>query len=206
MEWKYPEQVHIRWLKIVLFVVALIPLLRLVWLGVSDNLGANPIEFIERSTGTWALICLLFALALTPVRILTGLTWPIQFRRMAGLFMFFYASLHFTIYIWLDHWFDWHEISKHIIEHPYVLVGFSAFMLAIPLAITSNQYMMRKLGRAWKKLHYSAYAIGILGVLHFLWLVKKDIREPLLYGCILALLLSIRLYVYLGKKLNKNSS
>lgn len=174
--------------------LALLPLARLFWLGFNDDLTANPIEFIERSTGTWALICLMVALAMTPVRLISGISWPIQLRRMAGLFMFFYACLHFATYLWLDHWFNWNEISKHIIEHPYVLVGFSAFVLSIPLALTSNNAMMRFLGARWKRLHYSAYLIAILGVLHFWWLVKKDIREPLFYAIVLATLLGIRIY------------
>ncbi|PKO91966.1 MAG: sulfoxide reductase heme-binding subunit YedZ [Betaproteobacteria bacterium HGW-Betaproteobacteria-1] len=181
-------------LKAFLFLLALLPLARLFWLGFNDNLTANPIEFIERSTGTWALICLLVALALTPVRLVSGISWPIQLRRMAGLFMFFYACLHFATYLWLDHWFDWNEISKHIIEHPYVLVGFSAFVLSIPLALTSNNTLMRRLGSRWKQLHYAVYLIAALGVLHFWWLVKKDIREPLVYAIILAVLLGIRVY------------
>ena len=174
--------------------LALLPLARLFWLGFNDDLTANPIEFIERSTGTWALICLLAALALTPIRLVWGISWQIQLRRMAGLFMFFYACLHFATYLWLDHWFNWNEISNHIIEHPYVLVGFSAFVLSIPLALTSNNAMMRFLGARWKRLHYSAYLIAILGVLHFWWLVKKDIREPLFYAIVLATLLGIRIY------------
>jgi sulfoxide reductase heme-binding subunit YedZ len=181
-------------LKAFLFLLALLPLARLFWLGFNDDLTANPIEFIERSTGTWALICLMVALAMTPVRLISGISWPIQLRRMAGLFMFFYACLHFATYLWLDHWFNWNEISKHIIEHPYVLVGFSAFVLSIPLALTSNNAMMRFLGARWKRLHYSAYLIAILGVLHFWWLVKKDIREPLFYAIVLATLLGIRIY------------
>jgi len=181
-------------LKAFLFLLALLPLARLFWLGFNDDLTANPIEFIERSTGTWALICLMVALAMTPVRLISGISWPIQLRRMAGLFMFFYACLHFATYLWLDHWFNWNEISNHIIEHPYVLVGFSAFVLSIPLALTSNNAMMRFLGARWKRLHYSAYLIAILGVLHFWWLVKKDIREPLFYAIVLATLLGIRIY------------
>lgn len=185
---------QLSWLKALLFVLALIPLARLFWLGLNDDLSANPIEFIERSTGTWALVCLLAALALTPIRLIWGISWQIQLRRMAGLFMFFYACLHFTTYFWLDHWFDWNEISKHIIKHPYVLVGFSAFVLSIPLALTSSSAMMRRLGSRWKQLHYTVYLIAILGVLHFWWLVKKDIREPLVYAIILAVLLGIRVY------------
>lgn len=182
------------WIKTLLFLLALFPLARLFWLGFSGNLSANPVEFIERSTGTWALVCLLAALALTPIRLIWGINWQVQLRRMAGLFMFFYACLHFTTYVWLDHWFDWNEISQHIIKHPYVLVGFSAFVISIPLALTSNNAMMRRLGSRWKQLHCMVYAIAVLGVLHFWWLVKKDLREPLVYAVILAVLLSVRLY------------
>jgi len=193
MRFPKPDKSRLRWIRLVLFILALIPLARLVWLAATESLGANPIEFIERSTGTWALVMLLIALSLTPLRLLTGVAWPIQLRRMAGLFMFFYACLHFTSYIWLDHWFDWREISKHIIKHPYVLVGFLAFILSIPLALTSSNAMMRKLGRRWKHLHAMVYPIAILAVLHFWWLVKKDIREPLAYAVVLLLLLGIRL-------------
>lgn len=189
------------WIKAVLFLLALIPLARLVWLGMNDNLTANPIEFIERSTGTWALIILLITLAMTPIRLLTGIAWQIQLRRMMGLFMFFYACLHFTTYLWLDHWFDWSEISKHIIKHPYVLVGFAAFVLAMPLALTSTNGMMRRLGARWKQLHYTVYLVAILGVLHFWWLVKKDIREPLIYALILSVLLGVRIYYKFKKRL-----
>lgn len=192
--WKQVSKRQLAWIKALLFVLALIPLVRLIWLGMNDNLTANPIEFIERSTGTWALIILLITLSMTPIRLMTGITWQIQLRRMMGLFMFFYACLHFTTYIWLDHWFDWSEISKHIIKHPYVLVGFSAFVLALPLALTSTNGMMRRLGARWKQLHYTVYIVAILGVLHFWWLVKKDIREPLLYAIILFVLLGIRVY------------
>lgn len=188
-----PDKSRLRWIRLALFILALIPLARLVWLAATESLGANPIEFVERSTGTWALVMLLIALSLTPFRLLTGVAWPIQLRRMAGLFMFFYACLHFTSYIWLDHWFDWNEIGKHILKHPYVLVGFLAFVLAVPLALTSSNVMMRKLGRRWKQLHVMVYPIAILAVLHFWWLVKKDIREPLAYAIVLLLLLGIRL-------------
>jgi sulfoxide reductase heme-binding subunit YedZ len=133
-------------------------------------------------------------LSMTPIRLLTGMTWQIQLRRMAGLFMFFYACLHFTTYVWLDHWFDWADITKDIVKHPYVLVGFSALMLSIPLAATSNKAMVKRLGQRWKKLHSLVYVIAILGVLHFWWLVKKDIREPLLFALILLFLLGIRVY------------
>jgi len=204
--WKQVSKRQLTWIKALLFVLALIPLARLIWLGVNENLTANPIEFIERSTGTWALIILLITLSMTPIRLMTGIAWQIQLRRMMGLFMFFYAGLHFTTYVWLDHWFDWSEISKHIIKHPYVLVGFSAFVLALPLAMTSTNGMMRRLGARWKQLHYTVYIVAILGVLHFWWLVKKDIREPLLYAIILFLLLGIRLYYKLKKRISLRES
>lgn len=190
-------------IKSLLFVLALLPLARLIWLGVVDPPGspmsANPVEFVERSTGTWALAILLISLSMTPVKLITGVMWQIQLRRMIGLFMFFYACLHFTTYIWLDHSFYWPDIVKDIIKHPYVLVGFSAFMLTIPLAVTSNNRMVRKLKTNWKKLHSSVYAIAILGVLHYWWLVKKDLTEPIIYSIVLAILLGIRLY-YKSKK------
>ena len=189
-----PTKKQIAWIKAGLFIAALIPLARLFWLGFNDDLGANPVEFVERSTGTWALVSLLVTLGMTPIRLLTGMTWQIQLRRMMGLFMYFYACLHFTTYLWLDHWFFWGEIVKDIVKHPYVLVGYSAFVLATPLAITSNRAMMLRLGQNWKKLHMLVYPIAILGVLHFWWLVKKDIREPLIYALVLASLLGIRLY------------
>jgi len=189
-----PSKKQIAWIKAGLFVAALIPLARLVWLGVHDNLTANPIEFVERSLGTWALAVLMITLSMTPIKLLTGMVWQIQLRRMMGLFMFFYVCLHFLTYIWLDQSFDWMAIVKDIAKHPYVLVGFSAFVLAIPLAVTSNNAMVRRLRERWKQLHQLVYLIAILGVIHFWWLVKKDIREPLFYALVLALLLGIRLY------------
>lgn len=202
MTFKQVNKQQLFWIKAILFALALIPLARLIWLGFEDNLTANPIEFIERSTGTWALIILLITLSMTPIRLLTGVAWQIQLRRMMGLFMFFYACLHFTTYLWLDHWFDWDEITKHIIKHPWVLVGFSAFVLAWPLALTSTNSMMRRLGARWKQLHYAVYLVAILGVLHFWWLVKKDVREPLIYALILAVLLGIRIYYKYKKSLS----
>lgn len=191
---RVPNKQQIRWIKIILFTLCLVPLARLIWLGTQDDLGANPIEFIERSTGFWALFILLLTLSLSPIRLLWGTAWQLQFRRMLGLMMFFYASLHICIYLWLDYSFNWLDIYKDIIKHPYVLVGATAYLLTVPLAITSNQYMMKKLREHWKQLHLSVYLIAILGVVHFWWLVKKDIREPLFYALILALLLGVRLF------------
>lgn len=195
-----PNRKQLGLIKAGLFLLALIPLARLLWLGMHDDLGANPIEFIERSTGTWALVILLVTLSFTPLRLLTGTAWPVQLRRMAGLFMFFYACLHITTYVWLDHWFDWQEIAKDIIKHPYVLVGFAAFMLSVPLALTSSNAMIKRLRQRWKTLHRLVYLVAIFAVLHFWWLVKKDITEPMLYALVLAALLAIRLVFSLRKR------
>ena len=176
------------------WLLALLPLVRLVWLGFNEDLGANPIEFVERSTGLWALIILLVTLSLTPIRLITGRVWVIQLRRLTGLFMFFYACLHITTYVWLDFGFVWADIIKDIAKHPRILVGFGAFLLAIPLAATSNTYMIKRLKSNWKKLHQAVYLLAILAVVHFLWLVKKDLTEPLYYAVALAILFGIRLY------------
>ena len=182
------------YVKAAIWLFALMPLARLIWLGVNEDLGANPVEFVERSTGTWTLVILLTTLSMTPIRLLTGQVWPIQLRRLLGLFMFFYACLHITSYIWLDYSVVWTDIIKDIIKHPYVIVGFSAFLLTIPLATTSNSYMIKRLKTNWKKLHQIVYLIAILGVVHFWWLVKKDVTEPTYYATALLMLLSVRLY------------
>jgi len=182
------------YVKAAIWLFALMPLARLIWLGVNEDLGANPVEFVERSTGTWTLVILLTTLSMTPIRLLTGQVWQIQLRRLLGLFMFFYACLHIATYVWLDYSFVWVDITKDIIKHPYVIVGFSAFLLTIPLAATSNSYLIKRLKSNWKKLHQIVYLIAILGVLHFWWLVKKDVTEPIYYAAVLALLLGVRLY------------
>ena len=176
-----------------LFLVCLIPLGRLMVLGPTGGLGANPIEFITRSTGTWTLVGLLVTLSVTPLRQLSGRAELMRYRRMLGLFTFFYACLHFVTYIWLDQFFDPAAIVRDIIKRPFITVGFSAFVLLIPLAATSTRAMMRRLGRRWQQLHRLVYVVGILGVIHFLWLVKKDMTEPLIFSAVLALLLLFRL-------------
>ncbi|MGV3582899.1 MAG: sulfite oxidase heme-binding subunit YedZ [Methylophilus sp.] len=190
---------HILWVKGLVWLLALTPLARLIWLGFNDDLGANPVEFIEHSTGTWALVFLLASLSMTPIRLLTNQVWQIQLRRLLGLWMFFYATLHFITYLWLDFGFLLDDIFKDVVKHPRILVGFIAFVLAIPLAATSNQYMMKRLKTKWKKLHQSVYLIAILAVLHYLWLVKKDVTEPVYYAAVLILLLSIRIYFHYKK-------
>ena len=176
-----------------LFLICLLPLARLVYLAFSGGLGANPIEFITRSTGTWTLVGLMITLTVTPLRRLTGRNELIRYRRMLGLFAFFYASLHFTTYIWLDQFFDPAAILKDIYKRPFITIGFAAFLLLLPLALTSTNAMMRRLGRRWQQLHRLVYVIGSLGVLHYWWLVKKDLTQPLIYGLVLVTLLSLRL-------------
>jgi len=193
-----PNQVQ--WVKGALFVLCLVPLGRLVWLGAHRGLGANPIEYITHSTGWWTLTFLLITLSVTPLRRLTGWNWLLRLRRMLGLFAFFYVCLHFVTYIWLDQFFDWHSMVKDIAKRPFITVGFTAFLLLIPLAATSTNRMVKRLGaRRWQRLHRMVYIIATLGVLHFWWLVKKDIREPLLFGALLGLLLLARLIYRMRK-------
>jgi methionine sulfoxide reductase heme-binding subunit len=179
--------------KVWVFGICLLPLVRLIVLGGSGGLGANPIEFITRSTGTWTLTGLMVTLSVTPLRRLTGRAALLRYRRMLGLFTFFYASLHFVTYIWLDQFFDPSAIARDIVKRPFITVGFTAFVLLVPLAATSTHAMMRRLGRRWQQLHRLVYVIALLGVVHYLWLVKKDMTEPLIYGGVLAALLAMRL-------------
>lgn len=179
--------------KLWVFGVCLLPLVRLMVLGGSGGLGANPIEFITRSTGTWTLVGLLLTLSVTPMRRLSGRADLIRYRRMLGLFSFFYACLHFVTYIWLDQFFDLAAIARDIVKRPFITVGFTAFVLLIPLAVTSTQTMMRRLGRRWQLLHRLVYPIALLAVVHYLWLVKKDLTSPLVYGAVAVVLLVLRL-------------
>jgi len=180
-------------LKAALFLAGLLPLLRLGWYGYSGQLGANPIEFITRSLGTWTLVLLLITLSITPLRKLSGWPWLIKLRRMAGLFAFFYALLHFITYIWLDQFFDLNAIIKDVIKRPFITIGFAAFILLIPLAITSTNAMMKRLGgKRWQQLHRLVYLSAIFAVVHYWWLVKKDITQPLIYAVILTALLGYR--------------
>ena len=183
------------YLKPIIFVICLIPLGQLGYGYYSDNLTVNPIEYITRFTGSYALLILLASLAVTPLRRLTGWNELIKLRRMVGLFAFFYATLHFTTYMVLDLFFDFAAIGKDILKRPYITVGFSALVLMIPLALTSNAAMIRRLGKRWQQLHYLVYGIAILGVVHFYWLVKADIRRPVQYGATLILLLGCRIWI-----------
>jgi sulfoxide reductase heme-binding subunit YedZ len=187
--------------KALVFLACLIPLVRLVWFAFNDQLGANPIEFITRSLGTWTLTFLLITLTATPLRKLTGWQWPLRLRRMFGLFAFFYVCLHFTTYIWLDQFFDLHAIYKDVLKRPFITVGFANFLLLIPLAITSTNKMVKRLGgRYWLRLHRLIYLIAIGGVVHYWWLVKKDITQPAIYAALLAVLLGYRVMVAARRK------
>ncbi|MEX0960604.1 MAG: protein-methionine-sulfoxide reductase heme-binding subunit MsrQ [Burkholderiales bacterium] len=184
-----------------MFVVCLIPLALVIWRALAGELSANPIEDITHHTGWWTLTFLMIVLAVTPLRQLSGLHWLLRLRRMLGLFAFFYACLHFLTYIVLDQFFHVEEIIKDVIKRPYITVGFTAFVLLIPLAATSTNAMVRRLGAArWQMLHRLVYLIAILAVLHFLWLVKKDVREPLVFATILACLLGARLLYRLRRR------
>jgi methionine sulfoxide reductase heme-binding subunit len=168
--------------KLAVFFACLFPFGQLLYYGFTDDLTANPIEFITRFTGSWALILLLASLSVTPLRKILGWNDLIKFRRMLGLFAFFYALLHFSTYMVLDHFFDFPAIVKDIIKRPYVTVGFTGFVLMIPLAITSTAAMIRRLGKRWQQLHRLVYVAAIAGVVHFYWLVKADIRRPVRRG------------------------
>lgn len=177
------------------FVLALIPLAFLVYRGMHNDLGANPVETLNRYTGDWVLRFLLLTLTVTPLRRLTGWNALLRYRRMLGLFAFFYACLHFLSYAWLDQYFVLADIVKDVAKRPYITVGFACFLMLIPLAVTSTNGMIRRLGaRRWQSLHRLVYLIGVGGIVHFLWLVKSDLREPLIYGTILAALLGFRLW------------
>ncbi|HEY3302518.1 MAG TPA: protein-methionine-sulfoxide reductase heme-binding subunit MsrQ [Candidatus Binatia bacterium] len=187
--------------KVFAFGACFIPLGLLGWDGYHGNLGANPIEVVTRSTGTWTLVFLLITLAITPLRKLTGWNELIKFRRMLGLCAFFYACLHFTTYAWLDQFFDVAAIVKDVAKQPFITVGFASFVLLIPLAVTSTGAMVRRLGKRWQQLHRLIYLIAIGGVIHYGWLVKADDRLPLIYGAILAALLCYRLFRAWGTRL-----
>jgi sulfoxide reductase heme-binding subunit YedZ len=181
-----------RYFKPVLFLACLVPLGRLAWLGFHSGLGANPIEFITHSTGDWTLTFLLVTLSITPLRRLTRQYWLISFRRMLGLFAFFYGSLHLMTYVWLDKFFDVHEMLHDIAKRKFITAGMTAFALMIPLALTSTKWSIRKLGKRWQMLHRLIYFSATAGVIHYIWLVKADLKKPLEYAFVLGMLLMYR--------------
>jgi methionine sulfoxide reductase heme-binding subunit len=193
----------IRWFKVIVFLACLSPLGRLLWRFHSGNLGANPIEFITHSTGNWTLIFLLITLAITPLRKLAHQPWLIRYRRMFGLFAFFYGCQHFLTYIWLDKFFDVHEMLVDVAKRKFITAGFTGFMLMIPLALTSTSWSIRRLGgKRWQALHRLIYVSALAGVVHYIWLVKADLHKPLEYAFVLSLLLGYRLIVWARPKLN----
>ncbi|MCV2219243.1 sulfite oxidase heme-binding subunit YedZ [Thauera sp. Sel9] len=188
-----PSGTQIALIKAAVFLACLVPAVQLALGWQNDTLGANPIETITRASGEWTLRLLLITLAVSPLRRYTGLHWLLRLRRMLGLFAFAYAAAHFTTYVWLDQFFDWQAIARDILDRPFITVGFAAFVLLIPLAATSSNAAIRRLGgRRWQSLHRSIYAIAILAVVHFWWLVKADLLKPFIYALILAALLGLR--------------
>ncbi len=189
-----PSLLANKWTKVPVFLLCLVPLGILVWSALTGNLGANPVEFIQHATGDWTLRFLVFTLSITPLRKLLKLPDLIRFRRMLGLFAFFYACLHFLTYLGPDQSFDLSAIWKDVAKRPFVTVGFTAFVLLIPLALTSTAGWIRRLGgRRWQMLHRAIYISAICGVIHYFWLVKSAVLRPLTYGAIVAVLLLWRL-------------
>ena len=212
MNLKNPSPRDIALIKILLFALCLLPLAWLIAgfcadvllinpLGLTDEvLGANPIETVIRDLGDWALRFLLITLAVTPLRKLTGMHWLVRLRRMLGLFAFFYALLHFNIYLGLDQSYDWAEIAKDIIKRPFITIGMLTFVLMIPLALTSNNAAIKALGgKAWQRLHQLIYPLAICAVLHYWWLVKLDTTQPGIYAGLLSVLLMVRVRDYWRK-------
>jgi len=189
--------------KSAVFLVCLLPFLLLVLDAINNNLGTNPVETLTHETGLWALRFLLITLAVTPVRKYFKINGLIKVRRMLGLFAFFYASLHFTTYVWLDQFFDWMEILVDIPKRPFITIGFASFVLLLPLAITSTNAMQRRLKKKWQTLHKLVYVIPALVILHFMWSLKADYSEPQMYALIFLLLMLSRLF-YDRKKAPKN--
>jgi sulfoxide reductase heme-binding subunit YedZ len=184
-----------------IFLVCLAPVAWLAWAAIEGRLGANPISVITKETGTWTLRFVALTLAITPLRKMTGWNVLVRYRRMLGLFAFFYGTLHFVTYIWLDQFFDTASIAKDVIKRPFITVGFTAFVLMVPLALTSTTGSIRRLGgKRWQALHRLVYATAALGVVHYWWLVKADISRPLAYGVIVATLLATRVVFRLNPK------
>ena len=190
-----PTASQLSLIKAALFVLALLPFARLVFAALTNNLGPEPVEFVQRWTGTWTINLLLLTLCISPLRVATQWHWILRLRRTLGLFTFFYALLHFLSFIGFEHSFNLDEIARDIFKRPYVLLGFAAFAILIPLAATSNQFAIRRLGgRRWQELHRSIYLIAILGCLHYFWLTKaENLMWPVAYSVILGLLLRWRI-------------
>ena len=190
-----------KWTKVIVFLLCLVPFFSLVDRALHNRLGANPVEFLQHSTGDWILRFLVFTLAITPLRKLLNLPDLIRFRRMLGLFAFFYACLHFLTYIGPDQSFSLSAMWKDVAKRPFITVGFLGFILLIPLALTSTTGWIRRLGgKRWQMLHRAIYISAIAGVVHYYWLVKSDVRKPLFYGALVAILLLWRLGSWISKR------
>jgi sulfoxide reductase heme-binding subunit YedZ len=191
----------VRLLKPAVFLACLVPLGLLARKGIEGRLGANPIEVITHSTGDWTLIFLCVTLAVTPLRRLLHLPWLVRYRRMTGLFAFFYGTLHLMTFVWLDKFFDWHAMLKDVYKRPFITAGFTAFVLLVPLAVTSTAGMIRRLGgRRWHLLHRLVYVSASAGVIHYYWLVKADVTLPLRYAAIVGILLACRIFFYIADR------
>ncbi len=189
-------------IKIIVFLLSLLPFLLLANDAVNDRLGANPIETLHFGFGDWALRFLCIGLALTPIKIITGQSRPMRFRRMMGLFAFFYASLHLLVFIVLDLSLSWEAFKDEVPKSPYILMGLLTYSLLLPLAVTSTKKMQKRLGRSWIKLHKLVYVAGVTALVHYFWLVKKDYTEPLIYAVVIGVLLGIRVVVYCRRKVS----
>jgi methionine sulfoxide reductase heme-binding subunit len=187
--------------KVVIFLNALVPLALLLWDLYRKRVGANPVEFMTRTTGMLTLIFLMITLALTPARKVTGANWLVKFRRMLGLYAFFYGTLHLITYVWFDRYFNLRSLVSDVVQRPFIAIGMTAFFLMAPLALTSTNQMIKRLGgKRWAKLHRLVYLAGIAGVVHFWMLVKSDIRLPLTFAFILFLLLGYRVLVRIDNR------
>lgn len=207
MTWQ-PDPKGLLQIKIVLFVVCLLPLAGWIYGGFNDGLSENPVEFITRATGTWTFNFLLLTLTITPLRSWTGAHWLLKLRRMLGLFTFFYACLHLACFIGLEHFFDFAAMARDILKRPFITIGFAGFCLLVPLAATSNAWSVRRLGgKRWQELHRSIYLIGILACVHYFWLVKATaLVYPIQYSLLLCWLLGWRIRQRLQKSRAPNRS
>lgn len=202
-----PREKLIRTLKVLVFLLCLGPISLLLWKGFNGLLGANPVDVITRTTGRWTLTFLLITLSITPLRKLSRLPWLIRFRRMLGLFSFFYGSLHLMTYVWLDKFFDFPGMLHDISQRRFITAGLTAWALMLPLALTSTAGWIRRLGgKRWQSLHRLIYFSAAAGVIHFIWLVKADLRRPLTYGAILAGLIAFRVAAWSIARMRSRSS
>jgi methionine sulfoxide reductase heme-binding subunit len=198
---------QVKWLKAPVFLLCLAPLASLVWKAFHDGLGANPPEYVRNSTGTWTLAFLCITLGVTPARRLLRAHWLIRFRRMAGLFAFFYGSLHFVTYFLFDTGIGLQQVVEDVSQRPFITVGFTSFVLMVPLAITSTARMVRRLGgRRWQALHRLIYVSAIAGVVHYYWLVKSDVTVPLRFAVVVGVLLTYRLTHHILEKRQRSSA